>query len=64
MHLVLTILAVLFVIGGFVGLFLGVIPSLILWALAAFCIIGGWRSRPARLRRREDRLAGGPNAAA
>jgi uncharacterized protein YqgC (DUF456 family) len=64
MHVVLTVLAVIFVLGGFVGLFLGVIPSLILWALAAFCIIAGWRTRPARLRRREDRLARGGNAPA
>jgi len=59
MHIILTVVAVICVIGGFVGLFLGVIPSLILWAIAAFCILGAWRSRPARLKRREDRLADG-----
>ncbi len=59
MHLVLAVVAVLLIIGGFVGLFLGVIPSLILWFLAAVCIYAGWKSRPARLRRREDRLSGG-----
>lgn len=57
MHLILTVLAVLFVLGGFVGLFLGVIPTLILWTLAALCIFAGWKARPAVQRRREDRLA-------
>jgi hypothetical protein len=58
MHLVLTVLAVILVIGGFVGLFLGVIPSLVMWALAALCIYAGWKMRPLSQRRREDRLAG------
>src|SRR5947209_18265906 len=58
MHLVLAVLAVIFILGGFVGLFLGVIPSLILWTLAAICIYADWRARPLSQRRRENRLAG------
>lgn len=58
MHVVLALLAVIFVIGGFVGFGLGGIPTIILWTLAALCIVAGWRSRPGRLRRREDRLNG------
>lgn len=58
MHVILTVLAVLFILGGFVGLFLGVVPTLVLWTLAAFCIIGGWKTRPISNRRREDNLAG------
>ena len=56
MHLVLTILAVLFILGGFVGFFLGVIPTIVLWFLAALCIIAAWKSRPNTQRAREDRL--------
>jgi hypothetical protein len=41
-----------------------VIPSIVLWTLAAFCIIGGWRSRPASQRRREARLSGTPGTPA
>ena len=62
MHVILTVLAVIFVLGGFVGFFLGVIPTIVLWVLAAFCILGAWKARPARLRRREDRLANPPAA--
>ncbi len=58
MHLVFTVLAVIFVLGGFVGLFLGVIPTIVLWVLAALCIIAGWKLRPPAQRRREDRLTG------
>jgi predicted PurR-regulated permease PerM len=60
MHLVLSILAVLCVIGGFVGFFLGVIPTIVLWVLAALFIVGAWRSRPASQRRQEQRFSGPP----
>lgn len=59
MHIVLTALAVLFVIAGFFGFALGGIPTLVFWFLAAMCILAGWRSRPARQRQREDRFRGG-----
>lgn len=62
MHMILAILAVLLFIGGFVGLFFGVIPGLISWALAALCIYFGWKARPEWQRRREDRLRGRPHA--
>lgn len=58
MHLIFAVLAVILILGGFVGLFLGVIPTIVLWALAALCIYAGWKTRPASQRRREDRLAG------
>lgn len=56
MHLVLMVIAVVCVLGGFVGLALGVIPTIILWTLAALCILGAWKTRPASQRRREDRM--------
>ena len=56
MHVVLTVLAVLFILGGFVGFFFGVVPTIVLWLLAAGCIIAGWKTRPLQQRRREDRL--------
>jgi predicted PurR-regulated permease PerM len=62
MHIVLAVLAVLFVLGGFVGLFLGVVPTIVLWPLAALCIIAGWKSRPASQRRREQRMSNPPAA--
>ena len=58
MHMILAILAVLFVLAGFVGLFLGVLPSLVAWTLAAICIYFAWKIRPEAQRRREDRLTG------
>ena len=58
MHQVLMILAVLCFLGGFAGFFFGVIPTIVLWVIAAFCIIGAWRSRPASQRRREERFGG------
>lgn len=61
MHLVLFVFATVCIIGGFFGLAMGAIPTIILWALAGLLIFGGWKARPNRLRRREDRLAaGGP----
>lgn len=62
MHVILAVLAVIFVLAGFVGFFFGVIPTLVFWILAALCIAGAWGSRPARLRRREDRLSGHPTS--
>lgn len=62
MHLVLAILAILFVIAGFVGFAAGAIPTLVFWILAGLCIIGAWRWRPASQRRREERLSGPPAA--
>ncbi len=59
MHLVLAVLAVIFFLGGFVGFFFGVVPTIVLWLLAAACIIGGWKARPISQRRREDRLERG-----
>lgn len=56
MHLVLAVLAVIFFLGGFVGFFFGVVPTIVLWLLAAGCIIGGWKARPISQRRREDTL--------
>jgi hypothetical protein len=51
----LAALAVLLVIGGFVGFAYGGLPTLICWALAALCIYGAWRLRTAR-----RRAPGGP----
>jgi hypothetical protein len=58
MHHLFTILAVLCVLGGFAGFFFGGIPTLVLWAFAGLFIVLGWRTRPTRQRRREDRLTG------
>jgi Flp pilus assembly protein TadB len=55
MHLFLAALAVLFVILGFGGFALGGFPTIIFWFLAALCLLGAWRMRSARQRRREDR---------
>lgn len=63
MHQILMILAVLFVLGGFVGMFLGMIPTIVLWVLAAVCMIAAWKLRPASQRRREDELQGRHGAA-
>lgn len=62
MHAILTVLAVLLVIAGFAGFFLGVVPTIVAWVLAALCIIGAWKSRPDSQRRREQRLSGPPAA--
>ena len=62
MHIVLSILAVVLILGGFVGLGLGVIPTIVAWLLAAFCIMGAWRLRPEAQRRRERRLSQHPTA--
>ena len=58
MHMIFAVLSVLFVIAGFVGLFFGVVPTIVCWILAGVCIGVGWRARPVAQRRREDRLAG------
>lgn len=62
MHLILSALAVAFVIAGFVGFAYGGLPTIIAWALAAFCIIGAWKLRPAHVRMREDRMARRPRS--
>jgi hypothetical protein len=56
MHLFLSALAVVFVIGGFVGFAYGGLPTIASWILAALCIIGAWKLRPRRVRDREDQM--------
>ena len=58
MHLFLFALTVLFLVLGFAGFALGGLPTLVFWVLAAFCLIGGWKLRSDRQRRREDRNLG------
>jgi uncharacterized membrane protein YbaN (DUF454 family) len=58
MHLFLAALAVLFIILGFTGFALGGLPTIVFWALAAFCLIGAWKLRSDRQRRRENRAIG------
>ena len=60
MHLVLSVLAVAFIIAGFAGFALGGIPTIVFWILAALCVIGAWKSRPPRQRAREDRAMRDP----
>ncbi len=62
MHLVLAVLAIVLVLVGFVGFAMGVIPTIVAWVLAALCILGAWKLRPAAQRRREQRLGGPPVA--
>lgn len=59
MQLFLAALAVLFVILGFAGFGLGGLPTILFWVLAAFCLVGAWKLRSDRQRRREDRAMGG-----
>ena len=54
MHLVFSVLAVLFVIAGFVG-FIGGVFTIIFWGLAVLCLLAAWKLRPARVKRNEDR---------
>jgi hypothetical protein len=58
MHLVLALLAVVLVILGFVGFAFGGLPTVVCWVLAALCIGGAWKLRPAGQRRRENRMMG------
>lgn len=58
MHLFLIALAVLFVVLGFAGFGLGGIPTIVFWILAALCVIGAWKLRSDRQRRREIRTIG------
>lgn len=60
MHLVLAVLAVAFAIVGFAGFAAGGLPTIVFWALAAFCIFGAWKVRPRRQRLREERHVGDP----
>ncbi len=55
MHFILSALAVLFLILGFVGFALGGLPTLIFWILAGVCIAGAWKVRLDRQRRHENR---------
>jgi uncharacterized membrane protein YbaN (DUF454 family) len=59
MHIFLAALAVLFVVLGFSGFALGGLPTILFWFLAAVCLVGAWKLRSDRQRRRETR-AGGP----
>jgi hypothetical protein len=56
MHLFLAALALLFIILGFAGFGFGGFPTIIFWFLAAVCIVGAWKLRSDRQRRRENRL--------
>ena len=47
MYIIFGILAVVFIILGFVG-FVGGIPLLVFWGLALFCIIGVIKTYPRR----------------
>jgi hypothetical protein len=58
MHLFLAALAVGFIILGFAGFALGGIPTIVFWILAALCLIGAWKMRSDRQRRRENRGIG------
>ena len=53
MHLLLAALAVLFVILGFTGFAFGGLPTIVFWFLAAICLVGAWKLRSDRQRRRE-----------
>lgn len=54
MHLFLAALAVLFIILGFSGFALGGLPTMVFWILAAICLLGAWKARSLRQRRRES----------
>lgn len=45
MQTILAVVAVILVLAGFVGLFFGVIPTVVAWVLAGFCIAIAWRLR-------------------
>ena len=60
MHLFLAALAVLFAILGFTGFALGGLPTIVFWFLAAVCLVGAWKARSNRQRRRENRAMGPP----
>ncbi|HUR58446.1 MAG TPA: hypothetical protein VM029_12090 [Opitutaceae bacterium] len=62
MHLFLAALAVLFVILGFGGFAFGGLPTIVFWVLAGFCLLGAWKLRSNRQRRRESgNLGRGPH---
>jgi uncharacterized membrane protein YbaN (DUF454 family) len=58
MHFFLAALALLFVILGFTGFALGGLPTILFWFLAAVCLVGAWKMRSDRQRRRENTVAG------
>ena len=55
MHLFLVALALLFIVLGFVGFGFGGLPTIVFWFLAAVCVVGAWKLRSDRQRRRETR---------
>jgi uncharacterized membrane protein YbaN (DUF454 family) len=57
MHFFLAALALLFVILGFTGFALGGLPTIVFWFLAAVCLVGAWKMRSDRQRRRENTVA-------
>lgn len=58
MHLFLAALAILFLVLGFTGFALGGLPTIVFWFLAAACLVGAWKLRSDRQRRREDHAVG------
>jgi hypothetical protein len=46
MHLLVASLAVVFLIAGFVGFAAGGLPTIVLWFLAAACVVLSWKMRP------------------
>jgi uncharacterized membrane protein YbaN (DUF454 family) len=58
MHIFLIALAMFFIVLGFVGFGLGVLPTIVFWILAGVCMAGAWKLRSDRQRRREDRTMG------
>ena len=54
MHIFLAALAVLFLVLGFTGFALGGLPTIVFWFLAAVCLLGAWKLRTDRQRRREN----------
>ena len=58
MHLFLAALALLFIVLGFGGFAFGGLPTIVFWILAAICVVGAWKLRSDRQRRREDRNLG------
>lgn len=60
MHFFLAALALLFLILGFTGFAFGGLPTIVFWFLAAVCLVGAWKMRSDRQRRRETHLGGPP----
>ena len=58
MHLFLAALAVLFIVLGLAGFALGGLPTIVFWFLSAICLLGAWKMRSDRQRRRENQAVG------